>query len=166
VTPRYELGKRTEPSTRLEAAMRVNVSHQLSLAAATLLGGCNSTTGPGQVEEPADIQVLTVAPSFAAINSGRFIKLTAMVAASGPRAATPTDVTWFSADTNVATVLPGGLVEARKAGRVQIVATWHEARGSAVVIVLNQVSKKPLNPACLKRIPTAEKYLIPDGSKC
>jgi hypothetical protein len=143
--------------------MRVTVSHRHSLAAVILLAGCNSPTGPGSVEPPTDLQVLTVAPSFATINGGRFIKLTAMVG-SGARATSPPDVTWLSADTNVATVRPGGIVEARKAGRVQIVATWHQARGSAVVIVLNQVTKKPPTPACLKRIPGREKHLISDGS--
>ncbi len=144
--------------------MHVNVSRRLSLAAAALLAGCTSTTGPGQFEEPTDLQVLTVAPSFATVDGGRFIKLSATMSARGSHIAAPPDVAWSSSDTNVATVRSGGLVEARKAGRVQIVAAWHAARGSAVVVVLNQVSKKPQNPACLKRIPGAEKQLIADGS--
>ena len=126
--------------------MRFNLSNLLPLAAATLLAGCNSTTGPGPSMEPLDIQALTVVPSFATINGGRFIKLTAMTKAEGGRPTTPPDVAWSSGDTNVATVQAGGLVEARKAGRVQIVATWRTARGSAVVVVLNQVAKKPPIP--------------------
>ena len=55
-------------------------------------------------------------------------------------------VTWISSDTNVATVARGGLVEARKAGRVLITAKWESARGSATVVVLDQVGKKPTSP--------------------
>ena len=58
-------------------------------------------------------------------------------------------VTWISSDTNVATVARGGLVEARKAGRVLITAKWESARGSATVVVLDQVGKKPTSPPCL-----------------
>jgi hypothetical protein len=60
------------------------------------------------------------------------------------------EVEWFSTDTNVATVR-SGLVEGRKAGRVQIAASWKTAHGSAVVVVLNLVGKKPVpdSPKCL-----------------
>jgi hypothetical protein len=37
-------------------------------------------------------------------------------------------------------------VEARKAGRVLITAKWESARGSATVVVLDQVGKKPTSP--------------------
>jgi hypothetical protein len=146
--------------------MRVNVSHRFSLAAAILLAGCNSPTGLGPVEESTGIQVMTVTPSHATIVGGRFIQLKATVVASGGGASTPPDVTWSSADSCVATVRPDGLVMARKAGWVKIVATWHEARGSAVVIVLDQVGKKPLEPARLKQIRAAEENLIPGGVSC
>ena len=55
-------------------------------------------------------------------------------------------MTWISSDTNVATVARGGLVEGRKAGRVLITAKWESARGSATVVVLDRVSKKPASP--------------------
>ena len=55
-------------------------------------------------------------------------------------------VTWISSDTNVAPVGSGGLVEGRKAGRVLITAESESARGSATVVVLDQVAKKPASP--------------------
>jgi hypothetical protein len=146
--------------------MRVNLSNRLFLAAATLLPGCNSTTGPRPTEELPGVEVLTVHPSLATVSGGRFIKLRATMTALGNRVDTPPEVIWSSSDTNVATVGADGIVEGRKAGRVQIVATWQAARGSAVVVVLNQVAKKPLFPQCLKRIPAAEQSLISDNSKC
>lgn len=136
--------------------MRANILSQLSLAAATLLLGCNSTTAPRPIEDPPDILVLTVQPSSATIDGGRAIKLTALMTGRDALGTPQAAVTWFSSDTNVATVRSGGLVEGRKAGRVQIVASWQTARGSALVTVLDPVRKKPSIPQCL---------LIP-GGKC
>lgn len=136
--------------------MRAIISSQLSLVAATLLVGCNSTTAPRPIEDPPDILVLTVAPSSATIDGGRSVKLTALMTGQGGLGTPQSAVTWFSSDTNVATVRAGGLVEGRKEGRVQIVASWQAARGSALVTVLNPVKKKPSIPQCL---------LIP-GGKC
>ncbi|MGH7580773.1 MAG: Ig-like domain-containing protein [Gemmatimonadales bacterium] len=130
---------------------------QAIVSAAVLLVACDSTTGP-DLPPPSDdsgISVLTVAPSFATIDGLRFVKLTALL--SGAATGAPqSEVAWASSDTNVATVRAGGLVEGRKAGRVQISATWQSAHGSATVIVLNQVAKKPTDPpACLTlSIPT------------
>ena len=152
--------------------MRAVLPLEVIVSAATLLVACNSTTGP-ELPPPSDdpgVSVLTVAPSFATIGGSRFIKLTAILSGSAARGAPPDEVAWSSSDTNVATVRDGGLVEGRKAGRVHIAATWKTAHGSATVVVLNQVGKKPGSPngpKCLKRTAGAGHLAIPaDGGKC
>jgi hypothetical protein len=149
--------------------MRARIPIELVVSAATLLVACNSTTGP-ELPPPDDtgmISVLTVAPSTATIDGGRFVKLTARVIGQAGVGAAPPAVTWFSSDTNVATVHADGLVEGRKAGRVQVVATWQAARGSALVTVLNPVRKKPSIP-CQEPVPTAEsdEMKLISGGKC
>ncbi len=145
--------------------MRAVLPLEVIVSAATLLVACNSTTGP-ELPPPTDpgIAVLTVAPSFATVGGTRFVKLTALLSGSAARGVPLSEVAWSSSDTNVATVRAGGLVEGRKAGRVQIAATWQTAHGSATVVVLNLVSKKPSSPSspkCLKR--GAGQAAIPDG---
>jgi hypothetical protein len=137
--------------------MRALLPLEVIVSAATLLVACDSTTGP-EPPPPSDdpgVSVLTVAPSYATIDGDRFVKLTAILSGSRTRGATLSEVAWSSSDTNVATVRAGGLVEGRKAGRVQIAATWKTAHGSATVVVLNQVGKKPApdSPRCLLSIP-------------
>ncbi len=133
--------------------MRAVLPLEVLVSAALLSAACNSTTGP-EPTLPGDpgIAVLTVAPSFATIEGQPFLKLTATL--SGSAAGVPaSQVRWASSDTNVATV-SSGLVEARKAGRVQIAATWSTAHGSATVVILNPVGKKPTfpePPKCLQR---------------
>ena len=103
------------------------------------------STSPEPLPDEPEPAVLTVAPSFATIGGERFTRLAAVL--SGSAAGVPEEmVTWISSDTNVATVARGGLVEARKAGRVLITAKWESARGSATVVVLEQVGKKPASP--------------------
>lgn len=149
--------------------MRAVLPLEVIVSAAILLVACNSTTGP-ELPPPDDlgVLVLTVAPSYATIDGDRFVKLTAILSGSATRGVPLSEVAWSSSDTNVATVRTGGLVEGRKAGRVQIAATWQTAHGSATVVVLNQVGMKPApeSPKCLKRIPMKDRYLIPDGGKC
>lgn len=128
--------------------MRAVLPLEVIVSAAILSAACNSTTGP-ELPPPSDdpgISVLTVAPSHATVDGGRFVKLTAILSGNPAAGAHPSEVAWFSSDTNVATVRADGLVEGRKAGRVQIAATWKSAHGSATVVVLNQVSKKPGSP--------------------
>lgn len=145
--------------------MRALLPIEIIASAAALLVACNSTTGP-ELPPPSDdpgVSVLTVAPSFATIDGQRFVKLTAILSGSATRSVHPSEIAWFSSDTNVATVRDGGLVEGRKAGRVQIAATWKTAHGSATVVVLNQVGKKPSSPdspKCLKRLATARHLSI------
>jgi Bacterial Ig-like domain (group 2) len=146
--------------------MRARYPFNALLSAAALLAACESTTGPELPPSDAGMtQVLNVAPSFATIEGQRVIKLTALLAGSAGGA--PQDqVTWVSSDTNVATVASGGLVQGRKAGRVLITASYASARGSATIVVLNQVAKKPSSPPpCLASESEAE-LRIPGGGKC
>jgi Bacterial Ig-like domain (group 2) len=151
--------------------MRALLPLQVIVSAASLLVACNSTTGP-ELPPPSDdpgISVLTVAPSFATIDGERFVKLTAILSGSATRGVPLSEVAWSSSDTNVATVRSGGLVEARKDGRVQIAATWKSAHGSATVVVLNQVGKKPHPadpPRCLPRLADASQGIPEGGGKC
>ena len=149
--------------------MRAVLQLQVIASVATLLVACNSTTGP-ELPPPTDsgISVLTVAPSLATIGGERFVKLTVLASAGDARDVPLSQVIWSSSDTNVATVRQGGLVEGRRAGRVQIGATWQTAHGSATVIVLNQVGKKPDapgGPKCLKRA-AWHLSIPPDGGTC
>ena len=125
--------------------MRPQYSFTAFLSAAAMLAACDLSTSPDPLPDKSEPTVLTVSPSFATIGGERFTKLAA--ALSGSAAGVPEEmVTWISSDTNVATVARGGLVEGRKAGRVLITAKWESARGSATVVVLDQVGKKPGSP--------------------
>jgi hypothetical protein len=147
--------------------MRARLPLEVIVSAATLLVACNSTTGP-ELPPPDElgVLVLTVAPSYATIDGDRFVKLTAILSGPAARGVPLSQVAWSSSDTNVATVRSGGLVEGRKAGRVQIAANWKTAHGSATVVVLEQVSKKPDpsdSPGCLPRATDARQLGIPAG---
>jgi hypothetical protein len=147
--------------------MRALLPLEVIVSAAILLVACSSTTGPERTPDDPGVSGLTVTPSYATIDGDRVITLTAILHGSAARGA-PSEVVWASSDTNVATVRAGGLVEGRKAGRVQIAATWKTARGSATVVVLNQVSKKP-DPTefpCLERQADARQLGIPGGGRC
>lgn len=149
--------------------MRAPLPLEVIVSAAILLVACNSTTGP-ELPPPDDlgVLVLTVAPSFATIDGDRFVKLTAILSGPATHRVPLSEVAWSSSDTNVATVRAGGLVEARKNGRVQIAATWQTAHGSATVAVLNQVGMKPApDPSCLKPQADAPQLRFPaDGGRC
>jgi len=147
--------------------MRAVLPLEVIVSAAALLVACNSTTGPeSPPPDDSGISVLTVAPSYATIGGERFVKLAAILSGSGTGGVPLSEVAWSSSDTNVATVRAGGLVEGRKAGRVQIAATWKSAHGSATVVVLNQVAKKPDSPRCLTRQDDPRQLGIPGGGKC
>jgi hypothetical protein len=122
--------------------MRAQYPFTALLSAAALLAACETNTSPeDQPDEPGPA-VLNVAPSFATVEGERVIKLRAVL--SGSAAGAPQElVTWISSDTNIATVAGGGLVQGRKAGRVLITASWESAQGSATVVVMDRVSKKP-----------------------
>lgn len=125
--------------------MRAQSSFTTLLSAAALLAACDLSTSPDPPPDDTGPAALTVLPSFATIGGERFTRLDAIV--SGSATGVPDElVTWVSSDTNVATVARGGLVEGRRAGRVLITAKWESAVGSATVIVLDQVGKKPTSP--------------------
>ena len=122
--------------------MRAQYPLTALLSAAALLAACETNTSPDLPPDEPGPTVLNVAPSFATIEGERVIKLRALLA--GSAAGAPRElVTWISSDTNVATVASGGLVQGRKAGRVLITASWESAQGSATVVVVDRVSKKP-----------------------
>jgi Bacterial Ig-like domain (group 2) len=122
--------------------MRAQYPFTALLSAAALLAACETNTSPDLPPDELGPTVLNVAPSFATIEGERFVRLAAKL--SGSAAGTPQElVTWISSDTNIATVTRGGLVEGRKAGRVLITASWESAQGSATVVVVDRVSKKP-----------------------
>ena len=145
--------------------MRAQYPFTALLSAAALLAACESNTGPeGPPDEP-EPTFMNVAPSFATIEGQRVIKLTAIL--SGSAAEAPQElVTWSSSDTNVATVVRGGLVEGRKAGRALITASWKSARGSATVVVQNPITMKPVSPPCLVNVTTGALRTPDGGGKC
>ena len=122
--------------------MRAQYPFTALLSAAALLAACETNTSPDLPPDDPGPTVLNVAPSFATIEGERLIRLTANL--SGAAVGAPQElVAWTSSDTNVATVSSGGLVQGRKAGRVLITARLESASGSATVVVLDRVSKKP-----------------------
>ena len=132
-------------------------------AAATL--GCQSdATAPLTVE--ADPVGLTVVPSIATVDGGRFLRLTASLHFPDGSKATAPDVTWQSADGTIASVGPDGLVYGLKAGRVQIVATWHDSRGSSLVTVVDPTVKSGKPPHCIQPLEAGTESGIPPGGGC
>jgi uncharacterized protein YjdB len=132
-------------------------------AAATL--GCQSdATAPLTVEaEPAG---LTVVPSIATVDGGETLRLTASLhLADGSRATAP-DVTWLSADGTIASVGTDGVVHGLKAGQVQIVATWHDSRGSSLVTVVDPTIKHKDPLPCLEPSKAGTGSGIPTNAGC
>jgi uncharacterized protein YjdB len=128
--------------------MRTLSSLTLALVATAAVVGCQSdATAPPTDQTPP--LALSVAPSVALINGGKFLRLVATVRHADGSTATPTDVTWSSANGAIASVASDGLVQGLSAGKVQIVATWHDSRGSSLVTVVEPVAKKP-PPKCLE----------------
>jgi uncharacterized protein YjdB len=110
----------------------------LAVVAAVSAVGCDAAGITGSSHEDA----LTVQPSIATLNGGQAIRLVASLHLANGSRMTPDNVTWSSADASIATVDPSGSVHALRAGRVQIVATWHTSRGSSLILVADQVTKK------------------------
>jgi hypothetical protein len=139
------------------------LSFVVATAAATL--GCQSdATAPLIVE--ADPVGLTVVPSIATVDGGKFLKLTASLhLPDGSKTAAP-DVTWHSADGVIATVGSDGIVEGLRAGQVQIVATWHDSRGSSLITVLDPAAKGKKLPHCLERLEAGAGSGIPTDAGC
>ena len=117
----------------------------LTLVFATIAAGLGCQTG-ASLEPPSDpdpITTLTVLPSVTLLDGGKTLRLTAKVRQADGSLTSPADVAWSSADGTIASVDAGGIVYGWRAGRVQIVATWHDSRGSSLVTVLEPVAKKP-----------------------
>jgi uncharacterized protein YjdB len=117
----------------------------LTLVFATIAAGLGCQSG-ASLEPPADpgpITTLTVLPSVTLLDGGKSLRLTAKVRQADGSLTSPPDVAWSSADGAIAAVDAGGIVYGWRAGRVQIVATWHDSRGSSLVTVLEPVAKKP-----------------------
>jgi hypothetical protein len=134
----------------------MRTSPLLALVLATVAAGlgCESGTpvGPGPTD-PADPGVLasiTVIPNVTALGGGRTLRLTAKVRNRDGSTSTPVGVAWQSEDGDIATVDAAGLVYGLRPGRVQIVATWRDSRGSSLVTVFETVAKKP-TPRCLEK---------------
>jgi hypothetical protein len=124
----------------------------LSFAVITAVAavGCQSgATNPLGVEGP-DLTPLSVAPSYARLNDGEALRLVASLQLPNGSRSSPEDVKWSSADKTVASIEPDGTVHALRAGRVQIIAEWHESRGSSLIVVAEQVSKKGDPPVHLE----------------
>jgi len=121
----------------------MRAARQLSLAfvAAVSLVGCQSgASNPAEPDPPGS--PLTVAPSYARLDGGQVIRLTATLAGPNHSRTAPDNVRWSSADARIATVGQDGTVHALQAGRVQIVAEWQDSRGSSLIQVNEQISKK------------------------
>jgi uncharacterized protein YjdB len=112
--------------------------------------GCQSdATDAGEVVPPPSIP-LTVVPSQATLAGGHAIRLVASLHLADGSIATPDDITWSSADAAIASVDHAGTVQALRSGRVQIVASWRDSRGSSEIVVGNPVAKKPKPCVALK----------------
>jgi uncharacterized protein YjdB len=139
----------------------------LSLIVVTAMAtlGCQSdATAPLTVE--ADPVGLTVVPSIATVDGGKFLKLTASLHLQDGSKATAPDVTWQSADGTIATVGSDGIVQGLRAGRVQIVATWHDSRGSSLVTVVDPAIKDKNLPHCLEPLKAGTGSGIPTNAGC
>jgi len=134
------------------------------VAAAATLGCQSDATAPLIVE--ADPVGLTVVPSIATIDGGKLLRLTASLHLPDGSTATAPDVTWRSADGSIASVGSDGIVQGLRAGRVQIVATWHDSRGSSLVTVIDPAAKGTKPGHCLQRLEAAAGSSIPTDGGC
>jgi uncharacterized protein YjdB len=138
----------------------------LSLAVVTAVSvmGCQSgAENPLTVQEEAP-SPLTVAPTLATLGGGEALRLIASLSLPNGSRLTPDNVKWSSADVAIASVDPDGTVRALRAGRVQIVATWQERRGSSLIVVTDQVAKK--QPGCPVHLEEDAASSIPVNEGC
>ena len=133
----------------------------LAVAAAVSALGCGSDTGPSETDPP---NPLTVAPSLATLKGGQALRLVASLHLANGSTSSPDQVRWTSGDGTIASVDPDGTVRALRAGRVQIVATWHDSRGSSLIVVAEQVTKKP--KGCLNQLRAGTASSIPTNGPC
>lgn len=120
--------------------MRTEILMVLGVTAAlTVLGACDST--PTEPRGPREI-LLLVHPSAATLERGGAIHFNA-VTQKPDDAVDPAEVLWTSSDAGIATVAPGGTVNAVGPGRAQITAFW---RGKQAVADLSVIDGG--RPAC------------------
>jgi Big-like domain-containing protein len=145
--------------------MRTPSLFSLVVATAMATLGCQSgATAPLTIDD--DPTGLTVVPSIATVDGGKFLKLTASLHLADGSRATASDVTWLSADGTIASVGTDGVVHGLKAGQVQIVATWHDSRGSSLVTVIDPAIKGEKPPRCLEPIKAGTGSGIPTQGGC
>jgi hypothetical protein len=138
----------------------------LTIVLATAAAGMGCQSGASSpLEVQTDPAGLTVVPSVTSIGNGTSFRLVAKVRQPDGSTTTPPDVIWLSGNGAIASVDGTGLVQGLSAGRVQIVATWHDSRGSSLVTVLEPVIKKP-PPRCLEQGTAGAGSEIPQGGEC
>jgi Bacterial Ig-like domain (group 2) len=143
--------------------MRTSSLLSLVIVTAAASLGCQSdATAPLIVD--ADPVGLTVVPGTATVDGGRPLRLTARLRLPDGSTATTTEATWSSTDGTIATVGQDGIVEGVRAGQVQIVATWHDSRGSSLVTVIGRASKDKEPPRCIEQI--KPKAGVPTDGTC
>jgi uncharacterized protein YjdB len=131
----------------------------IAVTAAASLGCQSDATGIVTADPPVG---LTVVPGTATVDGGRPLRLTARLRLPDGSTATTTEATWSSSDGTIATVGVDGVVEGVRAGQVQIVATWHDSRGSSLVTVVGRTSKDKEPPRCIEQI----KAGVPGDGTC
>lgn len=142
----------------------------LTLVLATAAAGMGCQSG-ASLEPPADpAPTLTVRPSITSLDGGKTLRLTAKVRHADGSITSPADITWRSEDGAIASVDASGTVHGLRAGRVQIVATWRDNRGSSLVTVLEPVAQKPEGkepePQCLEKGIAGAGSEIPESGTC
>jgi uncharacterized protein YjdB len=130
--------------------------------------GCQSGASLEVSEDPES--ALTVLPAITSVDGGKTLRLTAKVRQPDGSITTPADIAWLSEDGAVASVDAGGTVRGLRAGRVQIVATWHDSRGFSLVTVLEPVAQKPdgkqPKPQCTEKGVAGAGAEIPKDGTC
>ncbi|MBA3258143.1 MAG: Ig-like domain-containing protein [Gemmatimonadales bacterium] len=106
------------------------------LTALALLGAC--TSSPADPSETAGPILLLVLPSRATLSGGHSLHMRVTARQTDGSEIAPTDISWFSTDARIASVLPDGIVTGRSDGTVEIVARWNGVKGVAQVNVITQ----------------------------
>jgi hypothetical protein len=125
----------------------------LLAATATLLLGCSDSTGPssngGSGESGSSS--FQVSPATATVQQGQYWQFTVTYSGNPTLSGGQRSAVWHSADENVASVSPSGLVRGVTGGQTRIVATWGESQASALVTVVGPMKKHEGQPVCMKR---------------
>ena len=142
----------------------MRTSSLLSLIAVTATAslGCQSdATAP---VDAGPSLALSVVPGTATVDGLTPLRLTARLRLPDGSTVPATEATWSSTDGTIATVGNDGLVEGVREGRVQIVATWHDSRGSSQVTVVRRAPEEKEPPRCIDEI--KPKASVPADEVC